>query len=293
LKEEIDAGPNARNRGVTGPGLLAASSMLLAIFAVRELAAWHPSFAESLGRLGARLRRRGRWAARGATSLGVHERLARAGLGARLSPTTVLIARGAGGVLGLLVGLLAAPAAPGRLSWLVIAGLPAAGALAPDALLERAARMRRERLVAALPDALDLLAVNAATGRNTAAGFAEISASGEGPLAVELAIAVSEISAGTPQEQALASLRERVSGSELAALVAAIERSRRYGSPLAEQLRRQARALRIDQRRAVQERAARAAPKIQLVVAMVLVPSVLLMIAAGLIANADVLLAGF
>jgi hypothetical protein len=40
-------------------------------------------------------------------------------------------------------------------------------------------------------------------------------------------------------------------------------------------------------------RAARAAPKIQLVVALVLVPSVLLMIAAGLIANADVLLAGF
>jgi hypothetical protein len=35
------------------------------------------------------------------------------------------------------------------------------------------------------------------------------------------------------------------------------------------------------------------APKIQLVVALVLVPSVLLMIAAGLIANADTLLGGF
>jgi tight adherence protein C len=137
------------------------------------------------------------------------------------------------------------------------------------------------------------MAVSAATGRNTAAGFAEIAASGEGPLAVELAIALAEISAGRPQERALASLRERVSGSELAALVAAIERSRRYGSPLADQLRHQASALRIDQRRAVQERAARAAPKIQLVVALVLVPSVLLMIAAGLIANADVLLGGF
>jgi tight adherence protein C len=48
--------------------------------------------------------------------------------------------------------------------------------------------------------------------------------------------------------------------------------------------------LRVDQRRAVQDRAARAAPKIQLVVALVLVPSVLLIIAAGLIANSDVLL---
>jgi hypothetical protein len=43
----------------------------------------------------------------------------------------------------------------------------------------------------------------------------------------------------------------------------------------------------------VQERAARAATKIQLGVALVMVPSVLLMIAAGLIANADLLLGSF
>jgi tight adherence protein C len=278
---------------LSGPGLLAASSMLLAFLALRELAASQPSIAAMLERLRGRLRRRGRRAAQGASWLGVEDRLAKAGLAGRLSPAAVLVARGAGAALGLLAGLIAAPAAPGRLSWLVLAGLPAAGFMAPDALLERAARTRHERLVGAIPDALDLLSVSAATGRSTAAGFAEIAASGEGPLAAELAVAVAEISAGTPQSKALASLRERVSGSELAALVAAIERSRRYGSPLAEQLRRQASALRVDQRRAVQERAARAAPKIQLVVALVLVPSVLLMIAAGLIANADLLLGSF
>ena len=73
----------------------------------------------------------------------------------------------------------------------------------------------------------------------------------------------------------------------------ALERSSRYGSPLADQLREQATALRLDQRRRIEEDAARAAPKIQLVVALVLVPSVLLMIAAALIANSDVLLGGF
>ena len=82
-------------------------------------------------------------------------------------------------------------------------------------------------------------------------------------------------------------------GRELASLVAVIERSARYGSPLAEQLRGQATTLRGDQRRRVEEQAARAAPKIQLAVALLLVPSVLLMIAAALIANADVLTAGF
>lgn len=104
---------------------------------------------------------------------------------------------------------------------------------------------------------------------------------------------VAELSCGRPLTGALRSLRRRVPGGEIATLCAAIERSRRYGSPLADQLRRQSSALRNDQRRAVAERAARAAPKIQLVVALVLVPSVLLMITAALIANADVLLSGF
>jgi tight adherence protein C len=192
-----------------------------------------------------------------------------------------------------LAALLAAPAAPGHLSLLVAIGMPLAGFFVPDALLERRARLRRRRLVAALPDALDLLAVGAASGRSPAAGFAEIARSGVGPLADELRIVVAELECGSPLAEALRSLRTRVPGSEVATLCATIERSRRYGSPLADQLRRQSSALRRDQRRLVEEHAARAAPKIQLVVALVLVPSVLLMIAAALIANADVLLAGF
>jgi tight adherence protein C len=171
--------------------------------------------------------------------------------------------------------------------------MPIAGFLTPDALLEREARRRHRRLVAALPDALDLLAVSSTSGRGPAAGFAEIAQMGSGPLADELAATVAELTCGRPLPEALASLRGRVPGGELAAVCAAIERSRRFGSPLADQLRRQSSALRRDQRRGVEERAARAAPKIQLVVALVLVPSVLLMIAAGLIANADTLLAGF
>jgi len=204
-----------------------------------------------------------------------------------------LPARLACACLGGLAALVAAPAAPGHLAVPVAIGLPAAGLLAPDALRERRERLRRRRLVAALPDALDLLAVGAAAGRGPAAGLAEVARAGEGPLAEELRICVAELECGRPLAAVLASLRERVPGNEVAALCAAIERSRRYGSPLADQVRRQASALRRQQRRAVEERAARAAPKIQLVVALVLVPSVLLMIAAALIANADVLLGGF
>lgn len=196
-------------------------------------------------------------------------------------------------VAGGIAAIAAAPAAPGRTSLLVAVALPAAGFVLPDALLEREAKRRHRRLLLSLPDALDLLAIGSAAGRSPAAGFAEIARAGNGPLADELRIAVAALDCGQPLSVALATLRERVPGSEIATLCASIERSRRLGSPLADQLRRQAGALRRDQRRAVEERAARAAPKIQLVVALVLVPSVLLMIAAALIANADVLLSGF
>jgi tight adherence protein C len=211
----------------------------------------------------------------------------------RLRVPRLLLGKLLGAACGTLLGLLAAPVAPGRLSVLVVVGLPIAGFFCPNAILERRARERQRRLVAALPDALDLLAVSAGSGRGPAAGIEQLARAGEGPLAEELRLTVAELSCGVPLSAALASLRQRVPGSELATLVAAIERSRRFGSPLADQLRRQATALRRDSRRAVEERAARAAPKIQLVVALVLVPSVLLMIAAGLIANAGTLLAGF
>jgi tight adherence protein C len=269
---------------MSGAGLLAALAVLLGFGAGRELLR---------GRTARPPLRLSGPSARAALRLGLPERLRRSGLAARYPLPAVLLGKLCGAAAGAVVAFGAAPAAPGRLALLVGLGLPVAGFFAPDALLEREARRRHRRLVAALPDALDLLAVSAGSGRGPAAGLAQLARSGEGPLAEELRLTVAEVSCGAPLSAALAALRARVPGGEIATLVASIERSRRFGSPLADQLRRQSTALRREGRRAVEERAARAAPKIQLVVALVLVPSVMLMIAAGLIANAGTLLSGF
>jgi tight adherence protein C len=207
-----------------------------------------------------------------------------------LAPTRpALLARGTGALAGGLAFLVVAPAAPGRLVPPLGIALVAAGALAPAAHRERALRARRGRIVDALPDALDLLAVGAAAGRGPGALLEEIATTGEGPLASELAITVAEIETGIPVGTALERLRARTGSPELGSVVAALERSRRFGSPLADQLHAQAGVLRRDERRRIEERAARAAPKIQLVVALVLVPSALLAIAAALVAHADAL----
>ena len=222
--------------------------------------------------------------------LRIAQRLRRAGLAERVPVAAVLTAKASGVVVGALLAGVAAPVLPGRLALMLALALPAAGFVAPEALLERSVRRRRARIGAALPDALDLLAVGTAAGRSPATVLGEISSRGDGPLARELAVAVAEIECGVPQRVAIAAVRERVPGSELGALASALERSRRYGSPLAEQLHEQAASLRTAGRRKISEHAARAAPKIQLVVALVLVPSVLLMILAALLAHSDALL---
>jgi tight adherence protein C len=201
---------------------------------------------------------------------------------------SALLERGTGAVAGGIAFLVVAPVAPGKLLPPLAVGLIAAGALTPAALRERSLRARRARIVDALPDALDLLAVGSAAGRSPVALFGEL-ADGGGPLATELAIVVAEIDTGSPFGSALERLRVRTACPELGSLVAALDRSRRFGSPLADQLHAQAGALRRDERRRIDERAARAAPKIQLVVALVLVPSALLAIAAALVAHSDAL----
>lgn len=222
-----------------------------------------------------------------ADRLDVEGRLVRAGLSDRVTERRFVGAKLAGAGIGALAAFAVAPVAPGRLAPILLPALIASGFVGPDAWAERIARRRRSAMVAALPDALDLVAVGAATGRTPVALFSEIATGTAGPLASELALAVADIEAGARQSDALASLRDRTGAPELGAVGAALERSRRYGSPLAEQLHAQAATMRAEEQRRIEERAARAAPKIQLVVAMVLVPSALLAIAAAVVAHSD------
>ena len=107
-----------------------------------------------------------------ALQLGIPARLSRAGLSSRVPTASVMLSKLGAAALGAILGWLAAPAVPGRLSIVVAAGLPAAGFLVPDALLERRGRRRRRALLASLPDALDLLAVGSSSGRSPAVAAA-------------------------------------------------------------------------------------------------------------------------
>jgi tight adherence protein C len=271
------------------PALLALFALLLGGRGLREMLR-EGKDDEAETKPGGEAKRLGRRESGDTDLLGIGDRIRRAGLEAVLAPRTVLLGKAAAAAFGMLFGSLFTSLLPGRLAPLVLLAMTAGGFVLPDFLLERTARRRHRSMVAALPDVLDLLAVSVQTGRGLGGCLMDLASSGRGPLIEEMARAGDDMAWGSGQAAALEDLRRRVGGPEVTSFVSTLERSRRLGSPLADQLRRQSATLRQDQRRAIEEQAARAAPKIQLVIALVLVPSVLLLIVASLAANADSLI---
>lgn len=212
----------------------------------------------------------------------LERRIAAAGRPGGLGPREVMAAKLASAVLGGLSGAVVGAAAPGRLGVLIAVAAPAAGFLAPDLWLARRAAERARSVRRALPAMLDLLRVSVEAGASLPSALADVGARTTGPLATEWRAVGREVELGVPLEEALAALAERLPQPEVRALCAALERARRHGAPLGRTLAGQARDTRVALRRHVQEEAAKAGPKIQLVVALLLVPSVLLMVAAAL-----------
>ena len=182
------------------------------------------------------------------------------------------------------LGAVSGPVAPGRLGVLIAVSAPAAGFMAPDLWLARRARERIRAARRDLPALLDLLRVAVDAGLAPGRALGAVASRSDAPLARELGMVAHQIQLGVSLESALATLTRRLPAPELVAFEAALNRAARHGAPLSDTLAAQSRDARTARRRRIQEDAAKASPKIQLVVALLLVPSVLLIVAAALAA---------
>jgi tight adherence protein C len=212
-------------------------------------------------------------------------RLAAAGRPLGLRAGDVMAIKAGGSAVALALALPFGALLPGRLALLAPVALPAAAFLAPDAWLRRRARARGRAMEAELPDVLDLLRVALAAGLPLDRALADVGRRDRGLLAGEWRAVAAQIALGVPHERARAARAQRCPCPGIEPLVRALTRSLRHGAPLAETLRALAREARANRARRLAERAARAAPQIQLVVALLLVPSVLLLVAASLLAS--------
>jgi tight adherence protein C len=194
----------------------------------------------------------------------------------------VMALKGGAALAAFVAALPALALLPGRLGPVALVAAPAGAFLAPDAWLARAIRRRRAAMAAELPEVLDLLHVAVSAGLPPLRALGEVGRRRTGPLASELAVAAAHAALGVPRARVLERLARRCPVDGVAALVAAIGRSERHGAPLAPALRAMAADARAERAQRIRERAARAAPKIQLVVALLLVPAVMLLVGACL-----------
>jgi tight adherence protein C len=210
-------------------------------------------------------------------------RISAAGAPLGFGPGEITALKAAGAIGGVLVAAPLAGALEGRTGIVVLVLAPAAGFFAPELALARVARARGARIARELADVADLLRVAVAAGLPAGRAMREVGGRMSGVLAAELAGAAARLELGVPRDDVLRELVARCPQRGVATLAGAIARAERHGAPLAPALAALAADARAEQAVRARDGAARAAPKIQLVVALVLVPAVMLLIGAVLV----------
>ena len=209
--------------------------------------------AELLSRIGMRLTPERERAA-------VAERLHAAGF-SPLRPEAFFALKTGSAAGGLLLGILAGSGSGG--AGAIGFGLVAAGVgfVLPDLVLRGRARARREQILTALPDALDLLAVSVEAGLGLDAAVARYAETAEGPLAAELALLSTELRVGGSRADVLRRLSDRVPAPETKTFVRAVIHADRLGTSLSGTLRTQAKEVRYRRQAVAEEKANRAPVK--------------------------------
>jgi tight adherence protein C len=212
---------------------------------------------------------------------GLAQRVAAAGLDREVAEIVALQAGLA--LIGSLIALPFVTTAPGRLGLALIVAVPFAGYFAPEYALRKRIQHRAKRMAQELPDVLDLLRVAVQAGLSPRRALSEVGRRHPGVLAGELRRAAARAELGETADDTLSHLETRCPAAGIAPFVAALRRAERHGAPLGPTLAAQAEEARSRRAAHRAEQAAKAAPKIQLVVALLLVPAVLLLVAAALV----------
>lgn len=162
-----------------------------------------------------------------------------------------------GGGLGLGIWLVRPGATPLVALVTVLMGA-VAGVGIFDRRVRREAKERRERLVEEFPTVLELLSLALAAGDSLPGALARIARRGSGELAMEWARVLRAVETGQPLSATLLSSANQMGVAEIEALAQHLSAALERGAPLAEVVRAHSSDSRLQQLRAVVERAGKA-----------------------------------
>jgi tight adherence protein C len=233
-----------------------------------------------------------------------------AALGPRVAPTLRtrqrealahrldLAGRPAGLTVQRFIGVKAALAALAAafMCLLVISGssplfVPAAalaGWFGPDVWLSREGRLRQERIERDLPDFMDILAVTVRAGLGYRAALLRVSEALAGPVGEEMLMALRQMDLGANRRDAFLAMSARNDSRSLKSMIAAQLQAEELGVPLSEALNDIAEDMRRAAHQDARRRAARAAPRVSLIVTTLIVPGAMILILVTLFLSSGI-----
>ena len=156
----------------------------------------------------------------------------------------------------------------------------------PDVILSRLAARRRVRLEQGMPDALDLLVFCAEAGLSLDQAIEQVARDlhlSSPEVAGEFAAAAAEMRVLPERSKALENLVQRAGLASLRSIVATLNQSIRFGTPLADSLRVLAAEMRAERLARYEERAARLPVLLALPLMGFILPSMMIVVGTPLI----------
>ena len=174
-----------------------------------------------------------------------------------------------------------------RGTWLAGILFIAFGWFYTDIWLSGVARARQARIQRDLPDFLDILAVTVSAGVAFRSALERVAEALQGPLGEEIMTALRQMELGMSRRNALEGIKDRNSSESLNQFITALLQAEELGVPLADALGNLAEDMRRSFYQAARRRAAKASPRVSLIVSTVIVPGAIILIVASVIAGTD------
>lgn len=209
------------------------------------------------------------------------QKLIKAGFDRPTAPATFAMARLASLTLMTLLGALIAPKAAALSFLLVVAIMTLVGYMMPVYWLERAMRLRQERLRRSLPDGVDLLVLCVEAGLGLDAAILRVARETKPvhpDMSRELLVVSRKVNAGLTRADALRAMYERTGVEEVQVLVQNLIQSERLGSSVAKVLRVFAETLRRRRRQTAERKASVAPIKMTFPLVIMILPALFIVI---------------
>ena len=176
------------------------------------------------------------------------------------------------------IGLITITQLPAVRQLLVVVVFAIIGMLAPERWLSAKVAWRKEQVLRALPNMIDLLNVSIEAGLGFDGAIARIVERTTGPLADELRRALQEMRMGKSRTEALRAVADRTNVTELGGFVAAIYQAEELGASMTKVLRSQGDMMRSRRRARAREIAAKLPVKMLFPLIFFIFPSIFIVV---------------